>query len=84
MELYEKNVAAVQEIEAKLMETACRLEAATNNFLRFEDGGDLKQRAGERMARLSIEVRNLRRDYAQATVNAYATGMTTNGQILWS
>lgn len=77
-------VAAVEAAEQKLMELVCLLQVATNNFDRFKEGGDLKAKAGQRMMKYSIEVRLARKDYAQAVLNAYGAGMTTNGQILWS
>jgi hypothetical protein len=74
----------LERTEAVLREAICRLESATNNFHRFEEGGMLKAKAGERMAVYAVEVRNARRAYVQAVMNAYAVGITTNGQILWS
>jgi hypothetical protein len=84
METYKKNIAALQDIEAKLMEAVCRLQTLQHDYDRWQDGSDWKVHAGKRLMPISIEVRNLRRDYAQAVMNAYATGITTNGQILWS
>lgn len=77
-------VAAVEAAEQTLMELVCRLQAATNNHAAFSEGSEWKVRAGRRMKMYSIEVRKARKAYAQAVLNAYGSGMTRNGQILWS
>jgi hypothetical protein len=84
METYEKRIAALQAVEVTLMEAVTRLQSTQRLYDLANEGGDLQVRVGRRLMTQSIEVRNVRRDYAQAVLNAYAVGMTTNGQILWS
>lgn len=84
MEAFEKRVAALQAVEVTLLEAVTRLQCTQRLYDLAKDGGDLKVRVGRHLMTQSVEVRNLRRDYAQAVLNAYGVAVTTNGQILWS
>lgn len=77
-------LAAIERIEAEYREAMSRRESAERIAGRFSPDSDVCKRAKLSFAMLTEKVVKLRKEMAQATLDAYGVGMDREGNLMWS
>lgn len=83
MELCEALM-TIERIESEYREAMSRRESAENIAARFSPGSSVRERAQSSFAMLTEKVVKLRKELAQATLDAYGVGLDREGNIMWS
>lgn len=73
----------IERIEGEYREAMSRRESAENIAGRFSPGSDVSNRAKLSFAMLTEKVVKLRKELAQATLDAYGVGLDREGNIMW-
>lgn len=82
MELCEA-LSLIERIEGEYREAMSRRESAENIAARFSPDSDVCKRAKLSFAMLTEKVVKLRKELAQATLDAYGVGLDREGNIMW-
>jgi hypothetical protein len=83
MELCEA-LSRIERIELEYREAMSRRESAENLAARFSPGSDVRERWTRSFAIRTEQVVKLRKELAQATLDAYGVGLDREGNIMWS